>query len=54
MKFTPGGDDFPSPCRFCGHVRYGEGVCKCDVTCPTCYEHGCCGQIIVPALPKVT
>jgi hypothetical protein len=49
MRFTPGGDDFPSPCRFCGHPRLAEGVCQCPGTCEPCLE-GCCGNAILRPL----
>lgn len=58
MRFTPGGDNFPSPCLFCGHVRNAEGVCQCPAGCPTClplpagdtpppWFQSCCGRAVV-------
>jgi hypothetical protein len=45
VKFTPGGDDFPSPCVFCSHQRHAEGICRCGPDCPSCSQ-GCCGRVV--------
>lgn len=54
VRFTPGGDEFPSPCLFCKHTRNAEGVCQCPPDCPTCAagrqgplpHTSCCGLMV--------
>jgi hypothetical protein len=55
VRFTPGGDDFPSPCAFCGCQRFAEGICTCDASCPVgCAEQHCCGRVVQRVLLNET
>lgn len=53
MRFTAGGDEFPSPCLFCGHTRNAEGICQCPPDCASCAAGAgdplmasCCGRVV--------
>ena len=53
VRFTPGGDEFPSPCLFCTHTRNAEGICQCPPDCATCaagrqgpLSVSCCGRVV--------
>lgn len=59
MRFTAGGDEFPSPCLFCGHTRNAEGICQCPPECLICDPgqlygsrtdplfQSCCGRVVL-------